>query len=277
MTRSLRKMPTPRGIGAGQTAACNLILGSTYEILYIRMRVDDGGVADVAPANWGDYLGEIRILKDGDTVYQIDAADLVKLNTYYGQAMKPGVLPIFLSRPWMRTIGGEDETSYKTNGGVSTLDVEMDIKAGVTIDLLDVYAHQTPGIDAANQRRAWGTHLRLQKFVHNQGVVGEAQIADIPRGAYNMLAMHINTTAVTDVEILADNRKQIESDAALRAAIYDIPKRTPQAGFTHIDFLTENRLVEAMPMALADFRLKLDFTATGSFAIYAESIRGAAG
>lgn len=270
MPRFLREMPTPRGIGAGQTAASSLIIGSTYDVIYIRMVVDDVTVKDVPVADWGLYLDEIRILKDGDTVYQIDAADQVALNQYYGQSMVDGVLPIFLSRPWMRTINGEDQTSYKTAGGVATLDLEMDIKAGVTVSNLEVYAHQSPG-------QPWGTHLRLQKFVHNQGVVGEAQIADIPRGPYNMLAMHFNTAAITDLEVHVDNRKIIESDVALRAAIHDVAGRAPQAGFTHVDFLTENRLVGSLGMAVADFRLKTQFTAAGNFAIYAESVRGAAG
>jgi hypothetical protein len=90
-----------------------------------------------------------------------------------------------------------------------------------------------------------------------------------------MLALHVNTASIGQVEILTDQRKVIESDKAIRAAHYDVVDRTPQAGFTHIDFLTENRLAEALPMALQDFRVKLDFTATGNFAIYAESLHGA--
>lgn len=268
MTRPLRRMPTPQGIGAGQTASVNLPLGLTYERLYIAANVNDGtNDVDVPVADWGTYFGEVRLNVDGDAKIVIDAGDLASLNKYYGQAMKAGTLPLFLSRPWMRTIDGENATSYGTAGGMATFSLDMDIKAGVTVNSLEVYAVQSPGAP-------FGAHLRIQKFVHNQGVAGEAEISDIPRGAYAMLALHVNTANVSDVEVHVDQRKVHESDAELRAAHYDVIERAPQSGFTHLDFLTENRIAEALPMAVQDFRIKPTFTGTGNFTIYAESLQG---
>lgn len=268
MTRSLKRMPTPQGIGAGQTATINLPLGLTYERLYITANVTSGGSdVDVPVSSWGQYFGELRLMVDGDSKIQIDAADLVKLNKYYGQPMKAGTLPLFLSRPWMRTIGGEDQTAYGTAGGMSSFALEIDVKDGVTINSLNVYAVQSQG-------RPFGPHLRIQRYVHNQGVAGDAEIADIVRGGYALKALHLTTADITDVEVHVDQRKVHESTTPLRAAHYDVIGRKPQAGMTHIDFLTENRIAEAMPMAVQDFRLKLDFTATGNVSIYAESIQG---
>lgn len=267
MTRTLKKMPTPLGIGAGQTASVNLPLGLTYERIYIRMNVG-GTPADVAAADWGDNIDEIRLMVDGEAKITITAADLVKLNQFYGQTLKDGVLPLFLSRPWMRTIGGEDQTAYGTAGGMASFTLEMDLKTGITINSLNVYAVQSPG-------RPFGPHLRIQRYVHNQGVTGEAEIADIVRGPYAMLGLHIGTAAVTNCEVHADQRKVHESDQAIRAAHYEVVERVPQAAFTHVDFCTENRLAEALPMALQDFRLKLTFTGTGNHPIYAESVQGA--
>ncbi len=263
-------MPTPLGIGAGQTASVNLPLGLTYERLYIRLNIQDGTAVDVAAADWGTYIDEIRLMVDGDSKIQITAADLVKLNQFHGQSMKDGALPLFLSRPWMRTISGEDQTGYGTNGGMASFTLEMDLKAGITVNSLNVYAVQSQG-------RPFGPHLRIQRYVHNQGVTGEAEIADIVRGPYAMLGLHLNTAAIKGVEIHADNRKVHESDKAIRAAHYEVVGRAPQAGFTHVDFTAENRLSEAMPMSLQDFRMKLEFTATGNFSIYAESVQGANG
>lgn len=269
MTRTVKRMPTPLGIGAGQTASVNLPLGLTYERLYIRLNIQDGTAVDVAAADWGNYIDEIRLMVDGDSKIQITAADLVKLNQFYGETIKDGSLPLFLSRPWMRTISGEDQTGYGTAGGVATFTLEMDLKAGINVNFLKVYAVQSAG-------KPFGPHLRIQRFVHTQGVTGEAEIADIPRGQYAMLGLHVNTAAITDVEIHADNRKVLDFDKAIRAAHYEVAGRVPQTGFTHVDFCAENRLAEAMPMALQDFRMKLDFTGTGNFSIYAESVQGAA-
>ena len=273
MTRPLKKMPTPLGIGVGQTASVQLPIGLTYERLYIRANADvDGlGTDDVVEADWVNLIDEIRLMVDGDSKIQITASDLVALNKYYGIDHKPGVLPLFLSRPWMRTAGGDDQTAYGTAGGMTSFALEMDLKPGVTsIGSLNVYAVQSPG-------RPFGPHLRIQRYVHNQGVTGEAEISDIVRGPYAMLAMHFNTAAITDVEVLADQRKVHASDAAIRLGHYAVPGRAPQADFTHIDFITENRLSEAMPMALQDFRIKTDFTATGNFSIYTESVQGRSG
>lgn len=268
MTRPLRRMPTPQGIGAGQTASVNLPLGLTYERFYIAANVNDGtNDVDVPVDNWGTYFDEIRLLVDGDAKIVIDAADLVSLNKFYGQAMKAGTLPLFLSRPWMRTIDGENATAYGTSAGMATFAIEIDIKSGATVNSLEVYAVQSPGTP-------FQAHLRIQKFVHTQGVAGEAEISDIPRGAYAMMAMHVNTGKVSDLEVHVDQRKVHESDAELRAAHYDVIGRAPQSGYTHLDFLTENRISEALPMAVQDFRIKPTFTGTGNFTIYAESIQG---
>jgi hypothetical protein len=267
--RTNKKMPTPLGIGAGQTASVQLPLGLTYHSFNIRLNVDVAGTpTDVAPANWGTYLGEIRLIVDGDTKIQIEAADLVKLNSFYGVAMVNGVLPLFLSRPWMRTAMGEDQTSYGTAAGMASFALEMDIKDGVTVNSLNVYAKQSAGT-------AFGPHLRIQKFVHNQGVIGEAEIADIPRGAYAMGALHLTTDQIGAVEVHVENRKVSDSDKAIRDANARYAGRVPQAGLTHVDFMQENRIAESLPMAVNDFRLKADFLTTGNFTIYAESIRGA--
>lgn len=268
MTRSTKKMPTPMGIGAGQTASVNLPLGLTYNMLLIRCNAQIGGVAtDLAAGDWASVIGEIRLMVDGDARITIDAEDLVKLNQFYDETPQAGTLPLFLSRPWMRTIGGEDQTGYGTVG-MATFTIEIDVKDGAVVNSLNVYAKQSAPT-------VWGPHLRVQKFMRNQGVTGEAEIADIPRGAYAMLAMHVNTDKIAGVEVHTDQRLIIQSDKAVRLADYTIAGRVPQVGMTHIDFLTENRLAEALPMALQDFRLKLDFKETGNFAIYAESLVGA--
>jgi len=266
MARPVKKMPTPLGIGAGQTAHCQLPLGLTYERLYIRANVD-AIPRDVPATDWGTYIDEIRLMVNGDAKITITAADLAKLNAYYGQTDTTGSLALFLSRPWMRTPDGEDQTAYGTLSGISSFSLEMDLKTGQTFNKVEVYAMQSPG-------RPFGPHLRLQRYVHNQGVTGEAEIADIIRGQYALGALHVTTASIDDVELHVDNRKVMDMDKVIRTTHNTIAGRTEQAGMTHIDLLAENRLGQALPMAVSDFRLKADFTATGNFSIYAESIQG---
>jgi len=270
MTQQVKKMPTPGGIGPGQTATVSFPIGLTYERFYIEMNVD-ATPRDVPVAEWGDYVGEIRLLVDGEVTYQIDAKDLVSLNKFYNQPMIAGTLPIFLSRPWMRTMDGEDQTAYGTgpnaNGAasVSTFTMELELKTGKQFNSVQVYAKQSPS-------KPWGTHLRLRRYTHPQALVGNAEISDIPRSAYHMLGLHVNTDAIERAEVLVNDNKVVDYGKSVRRTHNRIAGRMEQTGFTHIDFVAENRAVEAMPMNVADFRLKLGFTATGNYTIYAESI-----
>lgn len=254
-------MPTPSGIGAGQTASLTLPLGLTYHQFMIEARDAGGLVADFAPE-----VEEVRLLVDGDVTYQISADHLQKLNAFYGEAPIAGVLDLFLSRPWMRTIAGEDQTAYGTAGGMQSFALEVDLAAGSGIQKLDVYAVQSAA-------KPFGTHLRLQKHVHTQGVAGEAEISDLPRGAFSLMALHLTTSGIEDVDVVVDNRRVRETSKTIRSGMSKRAGRTEQAGFTHVDFLTENRLIESLPMNVSDFRVRADFTATGNFAIYSETLR----
>ncbi|MGH1445570.1 MAG: major capsid protein P2 [Cognatishimia sp.] len=267
MARLVRKLPAPQGIGAGQTATVNCPLGLTYDRIYINAEVDISGTqTPVAHSAWGTYFGEIRLMVDGDAKFTMDAGDIASKDKFYGQALQAGVLPIFLSRPWMVTPQGQDQTAYGTAGGLSNFTIEIDIKAGVTVDKLELSAMQSPG-------RPWGPHLAVRKYVVNHGVVGKLEISDIRKAGYSMFALHVASGDIDDVDVIINTREFMKMTPAIRAAHHSAFKRTPQTGFTHIDFATD-RIGEALPMNVQDFRLGLDFTATGNSAIYAEAIEG---
>lgn len=266
----LEKLPTPQGVGAGQTATLNLPLGPTYQAFFIRMTVRnaDNNVINVPASAFDDYIDDIRLMVNGDNRIEINAKDLMGLNEYYGRPTQGGVLPLYLSQPNARTAIGENATAYGTATNVASLTLEIELKDGITVDRLTVYAKQSAP-------KAFGSHLRIQRFSEQASLVGENEIDGIPRGAYNMMALHMTTAAISDIEVLADNRKVHESDRVLRAAEQKINGRTPQSDMTHIDFMTENLLDHTLPMALNDFRLRLDMNSPDqNFKIYAVSIQG---
>lgn len=274
MTRAYNLMPTPEGIGAGQTATCRLPIGYTYDGLVVRM--NEGAVpADVAEADWGSKIDELRVMVNGDAKIQVSAADLVSLNKFYGHSHVDGALPIFFSRPWMRTIMGEDQTSYKTAGGVASFTLEIDLAAGLTINSLEVDAWQSAPTYPDGSPKVWGAHYRLQKYAKTVGVTGEHEIADIQRGTYSAFAMHLKTANVSDLEVHSDGKRFFKAGPVARAHQAKIAGRAIQSGFTHIDFAPTNRLSDALPMAVQDLRLKANFTGTGAFPLYVESIQGA--
>jgi len=265
----LKKMPNGSGIAPGQTATFNLPLGLSYHQLLLRMSSDPaGGVAfvDVAAADWASHLGEIRLLIDGSVKIRADAADLVSIWSYYGQTIADGVLPIFLARPWQRTAAGEDAPAYGT-AGVQSMTLEVDIVAGIAIEELTLYAKQGDNMPL-------GEHYVLRQFPFGVGNQGLREISDLPRGPFGSLTFHVNTAAVSDFQLEANQRIIREADRALASAVAGQTGKVWQAGWTHVDLTERDRLSDMLTMALEDLRLKLTMTGTGNFILYAEQIFG---
>ena len=275
MTHSIRKMPSLGGIGAGETATLSFPLGLTYHQIMIRMNVDVGDPAvatDVPVEDWGNYIDEIRLDVNGENTFTMSAEALVQMNKHNGAQMIAGVLPIFLSRPWAQTAGGQDQTAYKTAAGVDTFTIEIDQKDGITVNSLEIYARQSAGMLPGGQVLAWGPHLRVQRFRKQQGLVGPAEIADIPRNAYHLLALHVDTDKIERAEVVINNTKVVDVDKVTRDASHLFDKRTLVAGHTFLNFDSGGRLLEAMPMAVQDARFKFDFTEAGNYYLHTVSL-----
>ncbi len=253
--RQIQKIATPGSIAAGQTSTFNLPLGPTYHRIYIELTAATTGntPVPVAAADWGTFIDDIRLIVNGDTRIEWNAVDLVAFNTYNGQTPEPGVLPIFLSLPWMRTTIGEDSTAYGTASGMASFTLELDMKTGIDIGVLEARA-------VVDEPQAWGAHLRVQRFNKQFGLQGDVEVSDLPLGPYNMLGMHISSDAVDKVELLANNVKIFDTTKRLRDTHQGIIGKVPQTGYTHIELLGENRNSEALPMLMNDFRLTMGLT-----------------
>ncbi len=271
MSNRIERLPTPQGIGAGQSSTLALPIGPTYHRLDLRLKASatGGTAADVPVANWDDYIDDIRVIVNGDTKIEATALFMVNRANHFGQTLVAGVLPIFLTMPWARTIDGEDQTAYGTAVGMASFTLEVDFKPNVNIGKFEVYAEQSAP-------RAFGPHLRIQRFAQSFGAVGIEEVSDLPRGPHNLYGIDITSSNISEIEILADNRRVHVSDKAIRANQLNITKRVQQTDVTHLDFMAENRVNNIMPMLLQDFRLKLKFTvAPGAYDLYTTGIYGA--
>lgn len=272
-------LPTPQGIGAGQKATLNLPLGPTYDRIDIEMKTGTGEGTDVPVDKWGDYIDDIQLVVNGKTQIEISAADLIKLNKFYRLTPVAGVLSLHLNAPWARTIGGEDLGGYGTAQGMASFTLEIELKSGITINQLRCRYVQ-------GETKAYGPHSVIRRLAKSFASVGLDEVADIPRSAYNMLGLHITSDKIGHIEVEAEGAIHHDTEAKSRKNQYAITGRTKQAGMTHVDFVPQNRIAfvngqgaiqaEAFPMALQDFRLKLDFEdAPGTYEIYTYAIEGA--
>lgn len=271
MPRIIKELPSFQAVNGGQTAICNLPLGMTYHQILLRYQADEGaGVVDATEAVFKDDLTEIRLIVDGDTKVQLSGTELVGLLEYYGLTIEDGVLPVLFSRPWQRTMEGEDELAYGT-ADVQTMSLEVDIKAGTTSPSLTGFAVKGPNAPL-------GRHLAIRRYGQTYaGAAGEFEISDIPRGPYAQLATHFTTDKVSRVEVEANQRIVYEADTQIAKAYFAQTARVLQTGFTHVDFAATNRLGDALPLNLQDFRYRLTMTgAEPSFKAIVERVEGVA-
>jgi len=262
MPRITKDMPSFQGVAAGQTAICNCPVGLTYNVLAIEhLR---SGVA-ATEAQMKAELGDVRVLINGEVKIEASATELIDLAKYNGVTIEPGVLPIIFARPWSRTANGEDALSYGT-ADVQTMTVEVDIDAAATSPALSMTAQQS----APTQL---GKHITLKRFGRTAGGAGTLEVSDLPRGNYGLLALHLNSSAVTEVEIEADGKLVYDADSK-RAKFFDslTGKDWTVSNSFHVNFANTDRVGDTLPLNLQDFRVRATMSGASTFQILQERI-----
>ena len=277
----LERLPSFNGVAAGAVATINVPLGPTYNSFILRTNADISSTAtNLGASDWDTVFDEFRILIDGRITYQGEVGYLVKLAQFYGETLRAGTLPIFLSNPWARSLFGEDITAYGTAGGLSNMTIELGIKENQSVNELKMFAQQSAP-------RPFGKHLVLRKISRAFGSTGIDEIADVPRGAHSLIGLDVTHTGIDEVEILAAGTRVHDSDKETREQTLLMSGRVKQTGMTHVDFCPRNRVAvlretegggkmfeaEAFPMAVNDFRVKLTHTsAPSNYDVYLREI-----
>ncbi|MEL6284035.1 MAG: major capsid protein P2, partial [Pseudomonadota bacterium] len=257
----------------GQTATRSLPLGLTYHALYVQMKYDNAGTpTDIPAANWATYVGEVRLIVNGEVKWRIDAADLISLAKFYGRDVKDGILPLYLARPWQRTVNGEDALAWGTESGVQSLVIELDLESGYTLSSISIRSRKS-------RPRAFGEHLVIRKMHKNIGSTGEHEISDLPigdsGGRYRLIGAHWKTAGIDKWKVIVNSQEFRDQDRAYAEQVNEEHGLVHQANFTHVLMADRARLDDALPMNLQDFRFRGEFSATGNFAYYTEEVRPA--
>jgi len=267
MAKKLIKNPTPQGVGAGQTASVELSRGYTHETIFTRMNVDVAGVAtDVAAADWKNYIDDIRLKVNGKAEITVTADFLVKRLGYKSKTIVPGALPLFLADPDDDSPADRIVGAYGTLG-IQSFTMELDIKAGVTVNSLDIYS-------LVSKNTPYTTHRTIRRGSVNVGGAGTVDISDIRRGVYNLEAIHFETANIGNVEVLVNQRTMYEADRVVSDALQKGNGLVPDPTMTHVDFLTSKRAIDMIGMNVQDFRVRADFSAAGNYTYYVEANEG---
>lgn len=264
-------MPRNQPAVAGGTVIFNLPLGLSFHDFLFRYQATG---ADASQAVMKADLTAVRLILNGETKWDVDATFLLEImQDFYNRDQVAGAMHLPLARPWHKTIIGSDELAWPTGkgSGVQTLTVEVEIDAAAVNPDLELYALQGPQKTPENPQGVLGRHLAVRKFPKAAAAVGVNEVADLPRNKYGLIAAHFDTANIDDVTVEINSRKVFEADRVVMDAAYN-EARTVQATWTHVDWCHRNRLADAVPMDVEDFRFKLNFSAAGGYNVYLERI-----
>lgn len=255
-------LPSPEGVGAGQTATIRLPIGWTYDQIFLVY-------AGVTLAQ----MTAIRLKGNGQVFQDYRGADrLDAINKYHGRAAANGVLCIDLNRFGLRTRAGDELTGVGTgvpsqNGSVelSTFTLEVDIAAAASAPVLTAYAIQSPPTPL-------GMIKHVRQFTYSPSAAGEFEISDIPKG-HLFNAVHLFSGDVDALKIERDNRISFERTDALNRVIQADGVRVPQANVFTFDPTEAGNGGELLKTAdVYDLRLRLTMGASATVPVVVESI-----
>jgi hypothetical protein len=278
------RIDQPAGDGAvvaGGRTAWRLPVGPTYDRLVLQLFDAGGGrtAAEIAAD-----IARLRISVGGRVKWDVIGADIVYLANYYGTRLEGaspvspgnnGILPIYLSRPWMRPVApgevpftNEDGPAYGTLGEASfTLEIDWAAASGSTIcTVTSLHRAGTP----------LGSHVTVLPLRRNLAGAGiDIVNNDFPKDGANSayVAMHIGDASVTEVEF------SVERSTFHRLGIDElnhanrVAGRAPDANYAAIDFAARNRFNDCLAETMTDMELRATFgVAPGDYTILLERI-----
>jgi len=252
------KMPSFSGVAAGSTATASLPVGLTYRGLGVRYKIDGTNATE---AQLAALTAVLKI--DGDEKITGTGSDILALYKYNGHPVQAGVLPIVFARPTLRSAQNEDATAYGTQD-VSSMVLEITIPSGVTNPTLETFAEQSAGAPL-------GQHITVKSFSRSISATGEYEEANLPKGTPEkpraLVGVHLTTDDVDRFEVIINSNTAMKEDIETATFLDGLKGRDKswQTGYTHINPTRTNRLSDAIPLNVQDYRILTNHTATGSF------------
>ena len=143
------------------TVTLRLPIGLTYHQVYTEYVFNSGALA------LADAVDEVRVVANGKPIWNIKASELDAYNKYNGRSaagtVAGGILVIDFDRFGLRMRGMEEFTSLGSGAAddptpLTTLTIELDIKAAVTAGTLDSRIQQSSS-------RTLGLFKKLRRYV----------------------------------------------------------------------------------------------------------------
>ncbi|DAB27338.1 MAG: hypothetical protein A2513_04400 [Sulfurimonas sp. RIFOXYD12_FULL_33_39] len=271
MARISVRMPSPQGVGAGQTATFKLPIGRRYHALYLTYSGTTFALL---------HMNEIRVIVNGKVIHRYSGVECDTMNKFDGRAAANGTLTIPFDRYKLKTVPAEIETALntgsidpKTGVSITSVTVEIDIDALAVAPVLSMTALQSDTLVGGA-----GTILHRGKFNYSPTGAGEFAISDLPRGnstsmAQNRIVFIPDVNSISKVTIERNGYTVFERSKALNEMIQTDGVRKPQSGYIVVD-RTEGGY-GGDPLSLLqvhDLRYKLEMTGASNITILTENL-----
>ena len=226
-----QRVPSPEGVGAGQTATFKCQIGRQY----LELQLNYSGVTLA-------QITEIRVMANGKAIHTYSGEERDAMNQYMGMAAANGILRIPFNRSRLKTMAAEVETGITTGVAgpdgriITAFNVEVDIAAAASAPALSMNATQ-----ANPSAGGPGTIMHVKRFRRNLSGAGEFEISDIPFGGPTTIALNRafifegSGQEITKVKIERELRSIWERDKALNERLQSDNKLVPQSGLVVID------------------------------------------
>lgn len=257
------RMPSPEGIGAGQTATFKLPIGRRFHNLYL--------TGSAATSGFGvDDLEEIRVMCNAKPIQTFSGAERNDFNLFDGRQDAANnsnsfELVIPFDRFNLMTKAGDEETAINTGSvdpatgkAINSFALEVDIAAsGFTgAPSLTLHADQSESLAGGP-----GTVPHIRRSTRDFAGAGEYEISDLPRGGETTLALDrvffkpSVAGAISKIVIESDQYRIFERPKSLNQRIQADGVRVPQNAYYVIDRTEWGHAGDPIPLTgLNDFR-----------------------
>ncbi len=208
------------------TVTLRLPIGLTYHQVYTEYVFNAGALV------LADAVGEVRVVANGKPIWNIQASELDTYNQFNGRSaagtIAGGILVIDLDRFGLRMRSSEELTSLGSGARndptpLTTLTVELDIKAAVTAGSLDSRLQQS-------EPRPLGLFKKLRRYVNAFGGAGTFEIDDFPKGdLINAVFFNESANDIDRVRLERDDFVMFDRTKELNSRIQTDGVRAPQA------------------------------------------------
>lgn len=268
MLHYINKLQSFNQVSAGRTSSLQAVAGPgapTYRSIMLKY-TDNGTAANEATMK--TMIKRVKLKINGTTRFDASGTTIIDvLMKYYGIAFTDGEIVIPLTRPWHKTIEGEENLGWGMRN-VRTFEIQVEIDSTATTPTLEAEACVTA------QERDLGAIIEVNEINYATAVSGPFEIFTLPRGNGDLVAMHFSNGDITKLDVYLNKVpfRDCSIDSAHNLYKWN-GKRTPQTDYVHVDALLNNRIGDVWPITkVGEFKVAGQISAAGSIPIVMETL-----